>query len=387
LKILHITPWYAPAWASGGIATASSNLCEKLAELSCNITVFTTLDAGGNKLLGKKSFENVRNGVKVFYFKTGIFSFNLRKAQFSAGLIFNIIKSAKNYDICHIHSSRTIYGFITFLTCKFFNIPYIITPHGTLMEYWMKEIGFPIFKSFISKYIDKYVLKNASSIHYLSELEKESSHDFAYNNNSVVIPNGLLIGFKKNLKILRRYPKLRLLNVGRVHPQKNTFELIKAVYLINNPNIVLDVIGNEEDVSYFQKCKQYITKNKVENVRILGSLPKNKVLRMYKDYDLLCMPSLVEGVSMAIIEAAANGIPALITKRVGNFHEIINDNSGVLVEKNSKDISKKILHIYENPDLLHKMKVNAYNSAHKRYNIENVAKKMKEEYKKILSSK
>ena len=140
IKVLHITPWYAPAWSSGGTAVASANLCESLAKLNCNITVYTTLDAGGGKFLSKKFFHEIRNGVKVFYFNCGIFRSSFRSAALSLGMIIKIFSQAHNFDLIHIHSTRHIYGIVTLIICKILNKPYIVTPHGSLMKYWMNDI-------------------------------------------------------------------------------------------------------------------------------------------------------------------------------------------------------------------------------------------------------
>ena len=78
----------------------------------------------------------------------------------------------------------------------------------------------------------------------------------------------------------------------------------------------------------------------------------------YKEYDLFCMPSLVEGVSMALIEAASAGLPSLVSENVGNYRTI-EDESGILCGLSSDSI-KKNRSITENPTQLNRLSTNAF---------------------------
>lgn len=115
------------------------------------------------------------NGVKVYYFNSSLFGIPFRSACFSISLIIKLFLSVKDFDLYHIHSTRNIYGLFIFLICKFYKKPYVITPHATLMEYWMKFIGYPRLKLIYSKIIEKQILKNASRLHFLTKYEQISS--------------------------------------------------------------------------------------------------------------------------------------------------------------------------------------------------------------------
>ena len=118
MKILHITPWYAPAWAAGGTAVSVTNFCEGLANINSDVTVFTTLDSGEKKPLSKNSFFELRNKVKVYYFKCGILGSSFRGAALSIEMALAIFKNFRKFDIIHLHSTRNLYGFIVLIACK-----------------------------------------------------------------------------------------------------------------------------------------------------------------------------------------------------------------------------------------------------------------------------
>jgi glycogen synthase len=73
MKILHITPNYAPAWHLGGVVRLVSGLCRELVRLGHDVTVFTT-DSGKDRRMAVPLDQALEiDGVKVFYFKTDFF--------------------------------------------------------------------------------------------------------------------------------------------------------------------------------------------------------------------------------------------------------------------------------------------------------------------------
>jgi glycosyltransferase involved in cell wall biosynthesis len=75
-----------------------------------------------------------------------------------------------------------------------------------------------------------------------------------------------------------------------------------------------------------------------DRVRWLGTVPHAALLRLYRDREVDCvvLPSLDlggglhEGISVALMEAMANGVPVVAT-RTGGLPELLHDGAGVLV--------------------------------------------------------
>ena len=97
------------------------------------------------------------------------------------------------------------------------------------------------------------------------------------------------------------------------------------------------------------------------------------------------MPSVVEGVSMAIIEAASFSLPVIISDQVGNHREIAEDNSGIVVPATKNGVINGINAILTNKSLIENMAERAYDSVLRRYDINLICKKMLEYYKKVRS--
>ena len=387
MKILHISPWYAPAWAAAGTAVSVTNFCEGLANINYNVTVFTTLDSGEKIPLCKNSYFKKRNHVKVYYFKCGILGSSFRGAALSIEMAFAIFRNIRKFDLIHLHSTRNLYGIITFIACKLYKKSYVLTPHASIMKDWIEKMGHYNLKKFYIFLLDKFVLSNASKIHFLSEYEAFESKKYVFNKNYFVVNNGIQISKQNDYPKKELSPCLKIIVVGRVTPQKNIHLIIEALSLIKEKKISLDIIGPFKDYKYYEFCKEIIHQNNLTNIKFLGSLNNNQVLNLYQKYDLLCMPSIVEGYSVVILEAASKGVPSIITKGHSNFEEIISSNSGILVETNKYDISEKIIKFYSDKKLQKKMSENAYQYALNNYSIVLKAHQLSNEYKAILNKK
>jgi glycosyltransferase involved in cell wall biosynthesis len=100
MKILHIIPAYKPAYGYGGPTESVSRLCEGLADNGHLVDVYTTTANGKEELNVPVGLPVDVQGVNVTYFKrvTG------DHTHISPSLWIELLKSARTYDIIHLHS-------------------------------------------------------------------------------------------------------------------------------------------------------------------------------------------------------------------------------------------------------------------------------------------
>jgi glycosyltransferase involved in cell wall biosynthesis len=69
-----------------------------------------------------------------------------------------------------------------------------------------------------------------------------------------------------------------------------------------------------------------------DRVRLLGTVPHAALLALYRErrVDCVVLPSLSEGLSVALVEAMAYGVPVVAT-RVGGVPELLDGGAGILV--------------------------------------------------------
>lgn len=104
------------------------------------------------------------------------------------------------------------------------------------------------------------------------------------------------------------------IHVGRFYPVKNHSFIIKE--LIENVHYTKDVlflfVGDGPDRAYFEA---YCKKNGLQKrVRFLGV--RNDIARLLQGADVFILPSLFEGLSIAIVEAQSAGVPCLISNTI-----------------------------------------------------------------------
>lgn len=130
-------------------------------------------------------------------------------------------------------------------------------------------------------------------------------------------------------------------NVGRLHFQKNqTFAIeILAHYLRRDPEGVLVLVGQGEDEEMLKsKAEELRVSNKV----IFAGLQKD-MQAWLSSFDMFLFPSVFEGLSIAALEAQANGLPALASFGVVPQEVRLNDNFNFMeLNNNAKQWADRI---------------------------------------------
>jgi len=123
-----------------------------------------------------------------------------------------------------------------------------------------------------------------------------------------------------------------VVTVANVRFVKGIDVLIRAVPLVCKavPGTVFLIIGESHYQTYLDDLKALAHSLCVdENVRFLGL--RNDVPSLLKASDVFCLPSRSEGMSNALLEAMACGLPCVATDVGGNSEVIENGTNGFLV--------------------------------------------------------
>jgi glycosyltransferase involved in cell wall biosynthesis len=123
-----------------------------------------------------------------------------------------------------------------------------------------------------------------------------------------------------------------LLYVGRLSPEKGVTELVKALALlrkVHHQPARLIVVG---DGAQREELWQLAIEQGLQDAVTWSGWKKPAEVATYLSAaDLVCLPSHMEGVPNAALEAFACGVPVVAT-RVGGVPEIVTETTGVLTE-------------------------------------------------------
>ena len=99
--------------------------------------------------------------------------------------------------------------------------------------------------------------------------------------------------------------------------------------------------------------------------------------------DLFILPSLSEGLPIALLEAMSSGVPS-IASAVGGINEIINNNIGgiIITPRDTVAITNAVIKLYKNKEFYNKLKTDGMKIVEDNYS----TKKMVEEYINIYSN-
>lgn len=123
-----------------------------------------------------------------------------------------------------------------------------------------------------------------------------------------------------------------LLSVGELIVRKNHESIIRAIKKINNPHIHFVIAGDGELTEYLHKLIKSL--NLENQVHLLGY--RRDISKLCNSADIYVMPSLQEGLSVALMEAMSCGKSVIVSKIRGNVDLIDEGKGGYLVE--AKDI-------------------------------------------------
>ena len=150
---------------------------------------------------------------------------------------------------------------------------------------------------------------------------------------------------------------VRLLYVGRIIRTKGLRDIIRALDLVRDLDVTLDVVGDGNDR---EACEQLATQLGVDGrVTIHGKLPRAEVDAFYERADIFVFPSYREPGGNVSLEAMAFSLPVIVCRRGGPGANVA-DSCAIRLEAESPaqlsaDCAVAIRTLVEDPDLRHRM--------------------------------
>jgi glycosyltransferase involved in cell wall biosynthesis len=251
----------------------------------------------------------------------------------TSAMLRNLIR-ADRPDILHCHRhAATVFGVLAGLTDKIRIISHV---HGLDRTRSLKR-----------RFTNRLILKRVDKIITVSDSVR---HDVIKTNWNMepskvtTVKNCLELDTIDNIKISKRDARLRLGvsegelvfgTVGRLVPTKGQSYLIDAFHRVQKkiPNSRLVIVG---DGLLFKKLDEQAKKLDISS-RVLFTGYREDVLELIRGLDVFVLPSLAEGLSIALLEAMASSLP-VIAADVGGIPEVFgNSHCGRLVMSREVD--------------------------------------------------
>ena len=248
-------------------------------------------------------------------------------------------------------------------------------------NYILKSIVLKLLKFSINQPKTIIIMQSPSDKLYLKK-------EHVITNQKIIFTKGSGINLKKySTNKNKNSKKIIITLASRMIKEKGVYEFVNAsqeIYKYNN-KIKFLLVGKHDPESpshiSLKILKSFNDKKKYPNLQWIGY--KKNIIKYIKLSSIIVLPSYHEGVPKVLLEAAACGKP-IIASNIGGCREVvINGLNGILVKKNSIQLSNAIKRLIKNKNLLNKMSVNSRKKAIIEFDISKVIEKHLFVYKKV----
>ena len=247
------------------------------------------------------------------------------------------VLSLKSDVVFHLHGGFILDFYPITRLLEKRGMPFVFTPHGSYNVIAMKK-NYWIKRSYFSL-VERRVLTRARYIHLLGESELDGLRKRMIPERVALIPNGFNPGevlpvLGKNIE-QNRHPVFGF--VGRIDIYTKGLDLLLKGFAtfvqLEQSKAKLKIIGDGKELP---KLKQMAHELGIEKqVEFTGSKFGDEKLELMRTMDFFYHPSRNEGIPTAVLEAAALGIPCIVSKETNMAGYISSHKAGIALHKNS----------------------------------------------------
>ncbi|SFN73782.1 glycosyltransferase [Salegentibacter flavus] len=244
------------------------------------------------------------------------------------------------------------------------------------------EVGRYLNRNY-QKEINSFFYKNISAVASVSKASKtDLLHHFLFlENKTEVIPIGLE---KTAIQSSFIFPdnKKNIIHVGGFSFEKNHKGLIRIYkqVLFQQKNVCLHLVGDGALRDTIEK--EVSLQDLQDKVKFYGFV--DNALPMISKADVLVLPSIIEGLPGVLLEAMYCKTP-VIAYNVGGISEIVNADTGILIEKDDENEFVKAVIQVLNEDNTSRIE-KAHKLVLKNYLNESLVQDFDKLYKKVIGS-
>lgn len=259
---------------------------------------------------------------------------------------------------------------------KLFGIRVVASLHGidSQRDKWGK------FASWYLRMGEKFAAKFADVCLVLSKNMKENI-DKKYHVNSILFANGVDEPQKLAPQIIKDKWGLEkdgyILSLGRIVPEKGLHYLIPAFKKCNTDKKLIIAGGSNSNKDYYESLQEMAKDD--NRIIFTGFVTGQVITELYSNAYIFAIPSNLEGMANALLEAMSYGNCCLISDIPENT-EVVNDKAVWHKKGSESDIYAKLQYLLDHPEIVAKFKSEAAPYILSRYSWDRVVDQMLEIY-------
>ncbi len=386
MHILHVTPYYAPAYAFGGVPRAVEGMARAQVTRGHTVTVLTTDALTQGERAGQ--LHETLNGVHVVRVRNA--SVWLRgKANLSTPVNMRAVAPplVKLADVVHCHEFRTIENLLITPIANKLGVPLVLSPHGTLPH----GTGRSTLKQVWDRALSPQVARHFSAVIGLVEQETDDAQalwrKLWAQAQFFTVPNGINPAEFDNLPdgaAFRQQYALGnnkiVLFMGRLHPRKGAAVLARAITQIQDADVRLVIVGPDEGLG----ATLAAIAQSDERIVLTGYLGGEQRLSAYAVADVFALPAVGEGLPVSALEAMAAGVPVLLSPGC-NLPEVADAGAGVIARVDEVGLAAALTGLLQDKHQRAQMAAAARQLVRQRFTWASIAAQLEAVYAQVKS--
>lgn len=398
MNLLHVIPYFAPAWAYGGVVTATTQLTRALAEAGHHVVVVTTDTLSPSERI--EAEEETIDGVHVIRLRNWSNmlrgKLNLSSPRMFTTTVRSLIETHQA-QIIHSHELRTTENLRLAALAKELHLPLVLSAHGTLPY----ETGRQAAKQLWDRAFGPKLLPHFSQVIALTAAEVDEARAIwagcgvpLPDDRISVVPNGVRLDEFAALPPAEPF-RVRwslgtgpiVLFLGRLQERKGVQYLIPAFAEVapQVPDARLVIAGPDEGMLDAAQAL-VVEHGLVERVIFTGLLTGDERIAALAAADVFALPAVGEGFSMAVLEAMACELPVLLTPGC-NFPEVAEEGAGLVVAREVPALAEGLRALLTGAEARASMGRRACALVRERYTWDQVAARMEAVYRIVVKRK
>lgn len=306
MKVLHVTPSFAPAWRYGGPTESVFELCRHLPATGAVVRVLTTNAHGLEEVLETPTDREIEleRGLSVFYCR------RLFRHSVSVSLLRHLSAYVRWADIVHLTAVYSFPTIPTLLASRLFSRPVLWSPRGALQRW---DQSSRVWAKALWEAVCKIARPRRLALHATGDAEGKACRERFPEVEVRVVSNGVSvpdIGSERTTDC----SALRILYFGRFDPLKGVDNLLRACSWVDADLAGawrLSLVGNGTD-TYTAELRSMISELGLSGkVSLRNGVWGEAKHDLFANHDVLVLPSHSESFGMVVAEALAHAVPAI----------------------------------------------------------------------------
>ena len=333
MRILHVTPYWADAWAYGGIPRVVGALAGQLAAGGHSVTVCTT-DAHSRESRRPTGACAEAPGIDLRIFPNRSNRMAYDWQWFTPVSMHRFLRDhAGDFDVAHLHACRNLPGAMAAHYLDRYGVPFVVAPNGTAPIIERRHLA----KHAFDWLTGSRMLRNAAAVIAVSEAERRQLQSLGVGDDRIhVVPNPVdLSEFSPAIDRGRFRQRAGLGSetlvtfLGKITPRKRLDLLVRAFARLR-PHPRLIIAGN--DMGGLRDALSLAADLGVrDRVTVTGLVAGRDRLELLADSNVVVYPGDDEVFGLVALEAILAGTPVVVAGDSGCGEIVTRAGGGAVV--------------------------------------------------------